>query len=42
MLRAAYDNSEKEGAFKNEVRQEILSQTAKESEKGWLDLCCLA
>jgi hypothetical protein len=30
MLKAAYDNSEKEDAFKNEVRQEILSQTAKE------------
>jgi hypothetical protein len=29
MLRTAYDNSE-EDTFKNEVRQEILSQTAKE------------
>jgi hypothetical protein len=30
MLRAASDNSEREDVFKNEVRQEILSQTAKE------------
>jgi hypothetical protein len=30
MLRAVYDNSEKEDAFKNEVKQEILSQTSKE------------
>jgi hypothetical protein len=29
MLRAAYDNSEREDAFKNEVREEIRSQTAK-------------
>jgi hypothetical protein len=42
MLRAVYDNSEKEDAFKNEVRQEILSQTAKEFPQGWLDLCRLA
>jgi hypothetical protein len=30
MLRAACDNSEKADALENEVRQEILSQTAKE------------
>ena len=30
MLRAAYDNSEKADALENVVRQEILSQTAKE------------
>jgi hypothetical protein len=30
MLRAAYDNSETADALENEVRQEILSQTARE------------
>jgi hypothetical protein len=34
MLRPAHDNSEKEERFKNEVRQEALSQIAKEFPKG--------
>jgi hypothetical protein len=42
MLRPAHDNSEKEERFKNEVRQEVLSQIAKEFPKGRLDLCRLA
>jgi hypothetical protein len=42
MLKAAQDNSEKEERFKNEVRQEVLSEITKEFPKGWLDLCRLA
>ena len=42
LVRTAHDNSEKEERFKNEVRQDVLSQITKEFPKGWLDLCRLA